>query len=435
MEWLTRPDRLLPGFQLESVTLFQGYSSTALPLGFGRAPFAGSLPGYDLDFGGSATFGWRRAGPRTNSWVSYSLSYERYQRHPEWNTPQHDLSFGISRSLSRRWNMALDANTSIHSFPQFFFDPPVLRPVSDPPTNFEDLTGEAAAGRFSNDELASILTGAPVVESVGRTETNLSRSSVTTLSTSVSYSHSPRLSIDFSVGASRYRFLSGRRDGDASGGRVFFPGGASASAGLGLSYRLSRQTSLGATFSTSRSFSPVQDGYYTTEQVSLTRSFLERWSVTASAGSGTVHGVGLERSTPSRSVRRGVTWVASTSLSYNGRGHSLAFAASRNVGDSFGLAARTTISTAASWSWQKPGRHWMLDANASRYHSSLVGFQNLTGWWGGLGFVRILSPHTSTRVDYGYGNYSSQFTGIFGNFRRHRVQISLSWSPGPRGAR
>src|ERR1035441_6198815 len=69
------------GFRLNGVSIYSGYSTSALPLGLGQTVPAGAQElGGSTIYGASASFGWQHHRQATNFSVMYSLSYRSEER-------------------------------------------------------------------------------------------------------------------------------------------------------------------------------------------------------------------------------------------------------------------------------------------------------------------------------------------------------------------
>ena len=274
-----------------------------------------------------ATLSWNRSRPRSQLSFVYNPVYLGRWRLSEFNSFTHLFSFNGSRSVRREnWTVTFQTGAAVNSFEQFFFDAPILSSVPNPPARFEDLV--AGADQFTDAELASILTGAPVVEKPGKIDQDLSRVFSSSVGVGASYSYSRRLSLNLGVNGNRNQFLGGRRRGDEDDEILFIEGATAAGASGGLSYELTQRTRLGAGVSVGRNFSPVRNAYTTSETVTLQQQLGRRWSAGVSAGSGSTHDIGGTGSGP-RLDRR--TWTAAGNLSYSGREHSVGASASRSV--------------------------------------------------------------------------------------------------------
>ena len=420
------------GIRLEGVSVFTGYSSNALPgSGFLRIGNLTSGLGSDVDYGGQATFRWSRNRLGTAFGLVYTPRYIARARFPEWNRTDHDVSLSIDTALSPRWDLAFNANAGLYGSEQFFFDPAVFRRVPNPPATLPDLVTGITAGEFSDEEIASILTGAPILDSPGGRDLDLSRTFSASAGVSARYARSSRLSINFGASASRYELLSGRRTLGSTDERLFFPGASTVGGNSGFSYRVSGRTTLGANVNVSQSFSDlVSRGTYVSERMFWSRRLSQRWSAGLQAG----HGVSNLSTGGANISSNGAfhTWVAGGNVGYSGGETSLTVSANRNVGDSFGLGARTSTSTGVTWTWHPRGRLWSFDASVAGVVSPIPGYQSLSTWTSTVGHDRVLNNNTVARWEYSYGDFSSQFVGLLSNLTRHRVQFSLTWVPSRR---
>lgn len=412
------------GFRFENVTAFQAYSSNAAPLRDTSAGLANL--GYDIELGGSTTLAYRKSKRHSDFHVVYTPSLIRRLRFSEWNTLDHSLGLGASRKLSQRWDVNVSGRGEVRGLEESYFIPPVLRRVENPPTNFDSLVDAARSGQLNSDEIASVLTGTPVLESRARSVFDLSRVLSTSVGAGASYQKSTRLSFNFGVHASRYQALSDDR-GDDVLQRRFLRRTVSRSAVAGLTYDLNPRTSVGMDFSVRRNFSDFRQANYLTSAGFISRRFGRRWEVRFRAGGGTIQGMtdNLGRSFDNRP-----TWEAGGSVSYRGRAHAFSAAAGRQVGDQFGLGALSTYRASAQYDWWRPGARWGITAGANWYQVNTDGFLlNTESKFVHAGIIRRLSPQTSVVMGYSYGSFFSPFRGVVSNIDRHRAQVSWVWTP------
>jgi hypothetical protein len=416
------------GLRLERVVLFQSYSSRALPGAYLSAAAAGL--GAELESGGSATFAFRHAGRHSDFALLYTPRFVARRRHPEWSHASHDFQLDAGRQFRKqRWSLDLRTQASLQEYEQFAFEPGVLRNVPNPPVTLEDLVQQAADGRLSSEELASVLTGAPIVESHDRFEQDFPQVLQGGLSAGATYDRTPRMAVRFGVSGAWRQFVSGHRlSRDETD--LFIPATATAETHASIDYRLSRRSILSAEVSVRRSLAQVAalpGASYLTETVALERKIGRKWMARVRGGSGAIQQSGPSGSAVGLARH---SWVAGAGLEYRGDEHSWRVAADRTVGDSFGLPSRSRVAANASWRWQKPGRRWSLRAAAGHAQAKLIGLQNYSSRSAHLALVRQISRHTTATTSYSWISYSSAFRGVFGNMSRSQVQVSLSWTPG-----
>ncbi len=420
----------VPGLRIERVVLFQGFSSNSYPMGQRNLPFINTNLGYDLDVGALATISWSRARPTSAFFMSYTPSHVRRMNFSEWNTTDHQLTMGARKNYSRL-NLSVSNNTAVRGLNQVLFTPAVVRGVPNAPSSFEDLVASAQGGQLSSEEIASVLTGAPVVESQPRTEFGQGRVLSTTLSANASYSHSARLSSTVGVSGNHFQSLSNPVSDDRVIGQRGLFRSTSVGGNAGINYKLSPETSVGVNSTVRRNYSSFRDSTSVNTSASVNRRVGRRWSVNAGAGVGTVSGENpYDSVTLGPSSRRTSTWIVNGGANYSGRHHNFGIHGSRSAGDAVGLGARVSHQAGVNWNWGRPGSPWGLHGQASWYQMSIQGIPgNAQGGFGGLGLVRRLTRETSFQVDYSYQTFQSPFRGVVSNLSGHRLQMSWMWRP------
>jgi len=443
--------QMVPGVRLESVALGAGYSSNGIP-GSRFAGFNNSV-GSDYDTNIRATFGAYHKGRTSSMSLRYTPSHVRRARLSEWNTTNHRLSLGVNKELGRRWAVGATAGASEGAMEQVQIEQPIFRTLTNAPTNLDDLFEQVRNGQLSDEEFASALTGTPVVERAAQRRLGLNR--VLTLSTrlNASYTYSPRLSVNFGVGANSFRVT------DNSFRRSFLADDAepltirsfsSKTANASLNYRLSARRSVGVR---QGMFFRDSNGIFGGSRASsTTASYNEklgrRWSYGLNAGIGVLSGVNrldtslngafLDAELQPRATRS--TWVASGNLSYSLGEHSFGVSMGRHVGDTISVGSSAAINGSASWNWSPRRAAWSLNAGAAYFQSGRRLSRNLssvdTNGFRGFeakmlraGFSRPLSATTAFQTNYSFGRYSSPYQGLFSNRSVQRVQVAFVWRP------
>jgi hypothetical protein len=420
----------VPGLRIEQVVLFQGFSSNSYPMGQRNLPFLNSNLGYDLDVGALATISWSRARPTSGFFMAYTPSHVRRLRFSEWNVTDHQLALGAQKRYAR-WNVSFNSMNAVRGLNQVLFTPAVLRDVPNAPRTIDDLVAAVEGGQLSSDEIASVLTGAPVVDAQSETDFGRARVLSSSVNINASHSHSARLSSNFGVSGNHYQALSNPRTDDNITGLRELGQSTSVGASAGMNYKVSPETSVGVSSNVRRNYSSFRDSTAVNTSARVNRRLGRRWSVNAGAGVGTVEGEDPSAAAalgPSSS--RTSTWIVNGGLNYSGRSHNLGLNGSRSAGDSVGLGATTSHQASANWNWSRPGSAWGLRGQASWYQMSISGFRgNATGGFASFGLVRQLTRETSFQANYGYQTFHSPFRGVVSNLSGHRVQMSWVWRP------
>jgi hypothetical protein len=416
----------IPGLRIDRVVLFQGFSTNGYPMESGRVPFFNQNLGYDIDVGALATISWTRARPTSGMYMVYTPSHFRRLRYSEWNSTDHQLGLGMSKKF-RRWNLATRSNSGIRGLAEVLFTPALTHPVQNPPSNFDDLMQAAEGGQLSSDEIASVLTGAPVVDAQPKTKFDQGRVFSSTLDGSATYSVSPRMSTNVGVSGTHYQTIS-RPEADANviGLRAVERATSVATHG-GVDYHLSPGLNVGANTTARRSYSTFRNSTSVNTSGTITKRLGREWSVNGGAGVGTVRG---DRPASLADINsRHTSWIVNAGLNYSGREHNVSVNGARTLGDTVGLGANVSYNVGASWQFSRIGSPWGLYSRANWYSMSVDGFRNTQGTYAGAGLVRQLSRETSFQAEYSYQRFDSPFRGVVSNLSGHRLQMSWMWRP------
>ena len=220
-----------------------------------------SALGEALSWTGSTTAKSRRV------MFTYTPSYTGRLRFAAWNALNHSASFNAARQFGR-WKLSFAAAADLSNLSEFLFSPTVFASVAAVPATFSDLAAAILTGNVTNTQLASLLTGAPLVESPARNLFFGERMFTSAAQTSLAYAPSPRVSLRLDGSVNRSQHLSDNSSG-LTQNSYLIPRTSSASAGLDVSYSRSSQTQLGVSVNSSRVASTLQDAYSTTVTASL----------------------------------------------------------------------------------------------------------------------------------------------------------------------
>ncbi len=438
-------DRRQSGLRVYGVTYQFGYSSFRFPR-TDAAPGALFAPGFDFgpspDMGGSASFGWsRRPDKKTNLAFTYTSSYyARLRSSSDLNSLNHRFTLfsgrGFTKQLGLRWTFGFSGDANVGDFRSHLFLPSRLSQVANAPAAFDDLAAAVLSGRFNNDQLASILTGAPVVEAPARVLLYGNRALAANLGTTLSYRQSSRLSMNVALSGSRYQHLRGTADEAAAEYRHLIPRSTSASASVALNYSLTQRTHLGFNVGSSRTFSGFYDGYSSSAALSLGRTLGRRWMVAAQGGAG------FNRAVRHAAFAQRPHYLGGGTLGFRASSQTFMASHNRTIGDQYGLGAGSTETTSGAWAWRRPGRNWSVSLHMGRQRFPGASI-DAHGWNAGASFTRTLSPNAALSTQYVYSFNSGSVPGLasgsvsdFGGGHRVRlsaVRVNLIWRPAPEG--
>lgn len=420
------------GFQLSSLSLFSGYSSTAYPLnggGSGPSISSGAVNGGrggDATYGISAAGNWQHRSERTNFLVNYNGSYGGFAQNSDLNSFSQAMNFNASRQLGNKWTAVLSGSAQNSNLSQFLFQPMTFSAVTQTTLTFNDLAAAFAIGQFSNAQVASMLTGAPILQSPSRTMLLGDRVFSYAVNGNVNYAFSSRLSIHFaSFAAAGQRRASNNPDGTTPQ-TITIPRSIGGNGGVTLSYALTPRTELSVTLDETVTNSRYQSSYGTTPMASIGRKMGEHWFMRAHAGAAfntiSQHYGGTPRSRQ---------MVGGGALGFQTRSQTFVGSYDRSSSDSYGFAVGTNSTINGGWSWRHPGSRWTFSANLGQQQIRNTGFVSISGMQGAAGATTNLADHISMSTQYVFFTSSGNFNGVPNDLTIHSVRISVNWQPQP----
>ncbi len=415
------------GLHFYGVSVYAEYTSTVIPFGSNLAFSAGvppGLPNLGPNYLGGivARVGWRKTGARTNFYIAYAPSYDVSFKYSSLDSLNHNLMFGLIHDLGPKWTIVWSGAAVTARFDQFLFEPTVFASLAGTPATFDELSQAILSGTYTNPQLASILTGAPLIESPATTLIYGPRFLDASLRTDISYRHSERLRYHFGVSTTRTQGLnSGQLETD--GVRVL-PQTTAANAATGLIYAFSPVTTFGVEMSASRIFSRFEDVYVANGTLLLNRVLGRRWIAQVHGGAGFV--------TPIQHIFAyppGTHYLAGATLTYKTLAHTFMASYNHTIADAYGLGAYSSSTAFGAWNWHIPGRTWAVVAGGSYESLSEIGSHNLNAWLGDAGINRRFGLHTMAQLAYIYGRTSGVVADTPEKRSLQGVRLVLSWSP------
>ncbi len=426
------------GIRLYSASAYFGYSSWSVPtasaIATGGVPFRSS----SADTGGTVMVGWSRKGDKkTRFGFTYTSSYNARLSSSGLNSLNHHFAFdlGRNRRLSPRWSFDLSGNAGISDLQGFLFLPSRSAQLANVPTTFDDLAAAVLAGRFNNNEFASILTGAPVVESPARALLYGNRMLTASMHAGLSYTASSRLSIQMGITGNNNLHVPDIGNPVDLQYRYLVPRTSGATVGLGVAYSLSPRTLASFDFSVGRYYSGFYDGYTSSATVSLGRVLIgRRWFAQTQGGAGVVNPIG------GAGYSRRPRGLGGASLGYKALAHTFLGSYTWSAGDNYGLGAASTETASGAWQWARPGRSWVVYSNLGRQRLLGSPLRAIDGWRVSAGFSRSLGDETSAYLQYTYfvssgGFGSGPLSFAQPGFRVASVRLGVAWTPGLRALR
>ena len=412
------------GFRLNGVSIYSGYSTSALPLGLAQTAPAGTQElGGSTIYGASASFGWQPHGRGTNFSVLYSISYGGTVRYPDLNGLSHSLSMSASRQLTRKWSFSLTGAAQDSTMAEFMYQPSALSVLSQLPASFDDLAAAFSIGQFSNTQMASMLTGASMLESPTRGLLLGNRVLSYSASAGLNYAHSSRLSFHFASFSAGGQNRRGGQNGIPQE-KYVLPRSLGMNAGMGLSYSLSPRTQVGFNVEEGRVVNGYQNAYSTNSTVSVGRKMGMHWFLRVRGGGSITQMTQNTYGTPaSRQV------IGGSSIGFQTYTQTLVASYDRTSADAYGFAVGTNTTATGSWSWRRPGSRWSIFASGGQHQIRDAGFASISGWEASGGISGSLDAHTTLSAQYVYFNSQGSYVGNLNNMAVHSVRLSLGWNP------
>ncbi len=239
----------------------------------------------------------------------------------------------------------------------------------------------------------------------------------------VTYSHSSRVSVHATLNGSRLEALPDSTGAVYRAGRVLTNSTVVAFSS-GVSYSISPRTEISTDWSSSRTFSNLQDYYTHTAELSVRRTMSPRWFVDLHLGGGFVQPV-----RESISLSSGPRYQAVGGLGYKSHAHTFVASVDRSVTDTYGFGASSSLSSTGAWTWHHPGSSWSVNANVGQQWLPGSIYGNATVWRGTAGLVRVVGRHTVMTTQYAYLGQSQVSGHSYLPGAQQVIQLVFGWIP------
>lgn len=416
----------LAGLHLVGVSIFGGYSTSAYPqagINLGLPVGVANLGG-DTNYGATASVGWQWHKAKSNVSVLYTGTYQGMVHYSNLDAYNQSLSISANRMLTPRWTFTLTAAGQDNSLAQYLFQPSPVSVLTQVPATFNDLAAAVAVGQFSDSQVASMLTGAPVMQLPGRSLLAATRILSYSAQAGLEYALSSRMRLHFAAfAAAGQNRLSGQQENAATANYVL-PRSLGANAGIGTTYALSPRTDVGVDLQANRTENHYQSAYVSTATASFGRKMGMHWFLRMQAG-GTYSDI--TEQTIGRAKASQI--VGGGSLGFQAHSQTLVASYNRTSTDNFGFAVGTITSTSGAWSWRRPGSRWGLSASFAQQQTRNTGFASLSGFQAGGGVNSSLNHNMSLSAQYVYLHDGGDYAGVFNTFSVQSVRLSLGWAP------
>jgi hypothetical protein len=411
------------GFRLQNVSVFMTYYSVAPEQSYTTG--IGSLKS-DTAVGGAASLGYTKFGERSSTSFVYAASYTERLRYSG-NAVNHSLSLNWRRNLTPKWSFTFSVSGSASSISDTLLTSTALAKVVDTPATFEEFTSAIVTGRSTNNQLAAILTNAPIIESPTGLQLYGSRALTASVQSGMTYFKSNRLRFYATGGVNRSQPLNdfGASTGVRSPYIIAQTTGVTANAGIG--YSVSPRTQLKVDVTSTRTVSNFQDAYTTTGNVGVARTMGMNWFVQVHGGTGVITSVRQSASLPS-----GLQYQAGGSIGYKTRTHTFIADVERMPTDSYGYGAAASLAATGAWSWKRPSNPWRISANFAQQWLNGSRTLNINSWRATGEVGRMLGRNMTLSAQYAYlSDLRFVASGAYGG--QHILRVSLNWVPGAKG--
>ncbi len=349
------------GFNVNAITAFSSYSvgNTGMGTGLGipGVDQGGSLlEGDSAVVGVSTSISWSKTLQLGSISFHYSPSYFR----PLTSSIGYsgigffNQSFGANytRTVTPRLTLAASLGGSIHDINSYDSLNPSGLNLSDIPSSLDGLLNAMQSGQIGNSQLASILTGSPVLASPAEDLFFGERSLSATASITASYDYSPRLSFNTEFAASRFQRLSSDLPGALSGQNdvSLLANATSGHVSFGVGYSLSLNTSVHAEVATTHALSSLTTSYATTFTGGISHMFGQHWAVHGNAGTGVIEGL-------KTTSAGGMHVVGGGGVVFHTDGQALSVNVNESLSSSIGIGNVSSTTALGSWTWAPTSQH------------------------------------------------------------------------------
>jgi hypothetical protein len=342
----------------------------------------------------------------------------------------HFLNVNWAQGITERLSLNFGASASYSEMDQFAFSPARFSLVTSAPGSFDDFFNAISGGQFSNSQIASLLTGTPILEAGARSSIYGNQAFIATANARMNYRITPRTSWFINGIANRFQSIGVK--GDALDRPAIVPRTISSIASTGVNFSITPKTSVGGTVNYNKISSIFRDTGFVTASANITQRLGQNAALTVSAGSGKSIGnnpQGLKSNFGSR-----ILFATQFTTRISER-QTLMASYNRTFVDEFGLGAQNLQMFSAGWSYAPLGSAWTATVAAGHQRSELaVSSRNLQSYSVMAGINRKLSSHAGMSFQAFYlqaNNRLGQQFGITsqGRFESSGVRMLITWFP------
>lgn len=406
------------GFRLNGVSLFSGYYSSGYSL------FRVGQADLTANYGASGSLGWQHHRAQTDISILYSGTYTGLVQFPEAKDYSQSLSLSGNRKIAPKWTGSLSFSGQDTSLAQSLFTLSGLSLDSQVIPGFDDLAAAFGIGKFTNSEIASMISLPGSLDSPLRGAVVGDRTLSYSGQASLNYSYSPKLSFHVTGSLTGAQNRTGGQNAAAETNYAL-PRTLGITAGMGMSYSHSPRTQLGLDIQEFKTQTRYQSAYSTTANVSLGRKLSARWFLRVYGG-GTISQVNQQ--VPG--VPRTREIIGGGSLGFKTFSQSFVASYDRTATNGYGFAVGTNTALMGSWSRRRPGSSWSTFASLSQQQIRNTGFASLSGWQTSGGWSKDLGASTALTAQFVYLTSAGLYSGNATDIAAHSIRVSLNWSPG-----
>ena len=375
----------------------------------------------------SGSFGWSRTIRKNAVSLTYAPGYVRGLSGTRFDSTNHSSAFSLNRSIGTKWRTGASLSAVLSDFNQLPFGGARARNMLATPASFQDMADIVLTGASDNIALMQTVNMAPTLTSPETAFLYGGRVFSVAAGVSAGYAYSSRAGLSFNLNAGRTQSVNAGNTSSAALQNSVIPRTTSGGFGVGWTYSLTPRTSIGATMSTGRAFSSLQDAWANQAGLTFGRTLTSRWFVSGTAGVGWI--------TPIRTTlqpKMGPQLTYGVSTGYKLYSHAFVGSITRSVSDVYAIGANASESGSFAWVWKPPAGSLSITSGVgySRIISPLI--RSSRSWSGFVSTGRALTRQLAVSVAYNYARFPASLLIARDNLTQSGAVVSLSWSPSER---
>jgi len=419
------------GFVVRDMSLSTGYASVQLP----PITLGGNLPtdvlNADLITSAAGDLDWRRVTPRTAYIFELFGTYTARGRYSQLSAPGANLTFGLARTLGRRWRLEAGVTGALINSDQLAYRPTQTRRLIDDAGSFADLAGSVALARSPSPDLTQAVLFVPISQSLVGSDLVGNRIMASSAEVAATYKHSVRLATYFRGSYTTVRRISSTNE---SALVVPVPDSNAENVSAGVRYDRSERTQLTADLNWSQT-----SGVFTDETAIATVGYGwsgRKWFMVSTVGAALQPFQRAGGSVPVTSVPdRSPTVIGSALIGYKFRTQALLVEYRRASHNDYGQGGRNIAtgfegnvqSIVGSWSWTAPRSRWMAQSDFSVLRRP-GNFSYIYAWLSTIDIGRQLGPNLRLMAEGLFDRHGSRgFEGF--HLTQEEARLNFIWTP------